>query len=347
MDIIKQDPVYDEYISLLSQIKTQIKVSRVKATLSINAEMLYSYWFTGKTIIYMLEQKGWGKKIIQQLSDDLKTSFPNEHGFSVRNLQYMKKFAAEYPFAFTQQVVAQLPDLSYLTSAQQPVAQIENLPQKELLQMVSWSHHCILMDKVPDIPERYWYMQQTIKNGWSRNILALQIESNLFERQVNVVKIQNYKDTLPPVQSDFAIQLLKDPYIFDFITLKEKMNEQDIEEQLCSHISNFLLELGQGFSFVGRQYHLQVNNDDFYIDLLFYHIKLRCYVVIELKATNFKPDYVGQLNFYISAVDDILKSEKDNPSIGILLCKSKNEVVAEYALRGMAHPMGVADFKLS
>lgn len=347
MDIIKKDPGYEEYISLLSQIKSQIKVSQIKATLSVNAEMLYSYWFTGKSIIYMLDQKGWGKKIIQQLSSDLKASFPNEQGYSIRNLQYMRKFAAEYPFAFTQQVVAQLPDLPFLTPAQQPVAQIESVSQEELLKMVSWSHHCILMDKVSNIPERFWYIQQTVKNGWSRNILALQIESNLFERQVKVAKIQNYEDTLPPVQSDFAIQLLKDPYIFDFITLKEKMNEQDIEEQLCSHISNFLLELGRGFSFVGRQYHLQVNNDDFFIDLLFYHIKLRCYVVIELKASKFKPDYAGQLNFYISAVDDLLKSENDNPTIGILLCKSKNEVVAEYALRGMTHPIGVADFKLS
>ena len=243
MDIIKKDPGYKEYISLLSQIKSRIKVSQIKATLSINAEMLYSYWFTGKSIIYMLDQKGWGKKIIQQLSKDLKASFPNEQGYSVRNLQYMRKFAAEYPFAFTQQVVAQLPDLPFLTPTQQPVAQIESVSQEELLKMVSWSHHCILMDKVSNIPERFWYIQQTVKNGWSRNILALQVESNLFERQVNVAKIQNYEDTLPPVQSDFAIQLLKDPYIFDFITLKEKMNEQDIEEQLCSHISNFLLEL--------------------------------------------------------------------------------------------------------
>lgn len=347
MDIVKQNQSNEEYSSLLSQIKTQIKSSQVKAMLKANAEMLSAYWFVGKSIIYMLEQKGWGKKIIQKLSDDLKESFPDEQGFSVRNLQYMRKFAEEYPFAFVQQAVAQLPNPHLLTFTQPPVAQIEDASQKEQLQMVTWSHHCILMDKVPEIPERFWYMQQTSENGWSRNVLAMQIETGLFKRQVNAAKIQNFKETLPSVQSDFAKQLLKDPYIFDFVTLKEKMNEQDIEEQLCSHISKFLLELGQGFSFIGRQYHLQINNDDFYIDLLFYHIKLRCYVVIELKASKFKPDYVGQLNFYINAVDNILRTEHDNPTIGILLCKSKNEVVAEYALRGMAQPMGIADFKLS
>lgn len=347
MNIIKHNRDNEEYSSLLSQIKATIKSSQVKAMLKANAELLSAYWFVGKSIVYMLEQKGWGNKIIQKLSDDLKTLFPSEQGFSVRNLQYMRKFAEEYPSAFAQQTVAQLPNFHLLTFTQPLVAQIEDTLQKEQLQKVTWSHHCILMDKVPEIEERSWYMQQASENGWSRNVLAMQIETELFKRQAEVVKIENFKETLPAIQSDFARQLLKDPYIFDFVTLKEKMNEQDIEEQLCSHISKFLLELGQGFSFIGRQYHLQINNDDFYIDLLFYHIKLRCYVVIELKASKFKPDYTGQLNFYISAIDDILRTEGDNPTIGILLCKSKNEVVAEYALRGMAHPMGVADFKLS
>jgi predicted nuclease of restriction endonuclease-like (RecB) superfamily len=212
---------------------------------------------------------------------------------------------------------------------------------------ISWSHHLVLLNKVPEMPKRFWYMLNTLEHGISKNILSIQVETGLYERQINDKKVNNFSATLPKPQSDFANYLIKDPYIFDFVQAKENADERNIEEQLTKHITKFLLELGQGFSFVGKQYHLNVGGSDFYIDLLFYHIKLHCYVVVELKAREFKPGDPAQLNFYINVINDNLKTDKDNDTIGILLCKGKNEVLAEYALKGYNNPISVSDYELS
>lgn len=266
------------------------------------------------------EHKSWGNKFIENLAADIRISFPACKGFSVRNLKYMSKFAATYPDTeFVQQSVAQIP----------------------------WGHVVVLLDKVPDDLTRNWYVAKTIENGWSRNVLIHQIESKLYERQAISQKVSNFERRLPSPQSELALQTMKDPYIFDFIPFKEDMVERDIEQALVKDVTKLLLELGTGFAFLGNQYHLNVGGDDFYIDLLFYNLNLRCYVVIELKTGEFKPEYAGQLNFYLSAVDGILKKEHDNPSIGLLLCKSKNDLVAEYSLKDKSKPIGVSAYQVT
>ena len=266
------------------------------------------------------EHKSWGNNFIDNLAADIKLSFPNTTGYSVRNLKYMAKFAELYPDEeFVQQVVAQIP----------------------------WGHNVVLMDKVKDKDVALWYAEQTANHGWSRNVLVHQIESGLYERQVIADRISNFENRLASPQSKLAVQTMKDPYVFDFIPFKEDMMERDIEQALVKDITKLLLELGTGFAFLGNQYHINVGGDDFYIDLLFYNLNLRCYVVIELKTGEFKPEYAGQLNFYLSAVDGILKKENDNPSIGLLLCKSKNDLVAEYALKDMSKPIGVSEYKIT
>ena len=260
---------------------------------------------------------------IQKACDDLNTQISGLSGikaFSVRNLKYMAKFAEIYPDReFVQQVVAQIP----------------------------WGHNIVLLDKVADMDERKWYIKKSAENGWSRNVLVHQIESNLYQRQVLADKVTNFDHRLPSPQSELAVQTMKDPYVFDFIPFREDMLERDIEQALVRDVTKLLLELGTGFAFLGNQYHLNVGGDDFYIDLLFYNLNLRCYVVIELKTGDFKPEYAGQLNFYLSAVDGILKKEQDNPSIGLLLCKSKNNVVAEYSLKDISKPIGVSEYKIT
>ena len=264
--------------------------------------------------------KTWGSKFIDNLAADIKLSFPNTKGYSARNLKYMAKFAATYPdIEFVQTVSAQ----------------------------ITWSHNVALLDKVKDDNIRVWYMQKTIENGWSHSVLIHQIESGLYERQAIAEKISNFENRLASPQSELAVQTMKDPYIFDFIPFKEDMVERDIEQALVKDITKLLLELGTGFAFLGNQYHLNVGGDDFYIDLLFYNLNLRCYIVIELKTGEFKPEYAGQLNFYLSAVDGMLKKDNDNSSIGLLLCKSKNALVAEYALKDMSKPIGVSEYKIT
>lgn len=309
----------DEYKELMSGIKLQIKNSRQKALLAVNKELLILYWNIGNIILRYQDKEGWGAKVIDNISKEIKDEFPDQKGFSPRNLKYMRKFASEYmDIQFVQQVVAQIP----------------------------WSHNVVLMDRVNDMLRRIWYIEKTIENGWSRNTLIHQIESNLFERQSNEIKTTNFMEKLEAPNNKLAVEALKDPYIFDFITMTEDMNERDIENQLVKKITKLLLELGSGFAFIGNQYKLQVGGDDYYLDLLFYNLKLRCYVVIELKTGKFKPEYAGKLNFYLSAVDDILKTEVDNPSIGIILCKEKNKLVAEYSLKDMTKPIGVSEYKL-
>jgi predicted nuclease of restriction endonuclease-like (RecB) superfamily len=266
------------------------------------------------------ERKTLGSKFIENLAADIRISFPNVKGYSVRNLKYMAKFAETYPDEeFVQTVSAQIP----------------------------WSHNTVILDKVKDADQRVWYIQKTTENGWSHNVLIHQIESGLYERQALAGKIANFENRLASPQSELALQTMKDPYIFDFIPFSEDMVERDIENTLVKDITKLLLELGTGFAFLGNQYHINVGGDDFYIDLLFYNLNLRCYVVIELKTGEFKPEYAGQLNFYLSAVDGILKRPEDNPSIGLLLCKSKNDLVAEYALKDMSKPIGVSEYKIT
>lgn len=309
----------EEYIQFISELKKRIQIARQKAVLSVNKELIILYWEIGTTIVQKQKMLGWGSKIIDTLSKDLQKSFPEMKGFSPRNLKYMRKFAESYPeFKFVQEVLAQL----------------------------TWYHNITLLEKIPDADIRNWYLYKTIENGWSRNVLVHQIESGLYERQEKNEKSTNFLQTLPKPQSELALQTLKDPYIFDFLTISEKTKEKEIENQLIRHITQFLLELGAGFSYVGNQYHLEIAEKDYYIDLLFYHLKLRCFVVIEIKTGDFKPEYAGKINFYLSAVDDLLKHSRDNPSIGILLCKTKNKVVVEYALRDMTKPIGVAEYKI-
>lgn len=307
-----------EYISLLEELKNKIKISQNRAILSVNKELIFLYYEIGKIILKNQSQKGWGSKIIENLAEDLRKEFPNMKGLSLRNLRYMRLFAESYPAEFVQQSVAQL----------------------------SWGHNIALLDKVSS-NKRDWYAKKAIENGWSRNVMIHQIESNLYERMLLEGKTHNFSQTLPDKNSELAAETLKDPYIFDFLNLSESYLEKELEDSLVENITKFLLELGKGFAYVGRQYHLEVGGEDFYIDLLFYHLKLRSYIVIELKTGKFKPEYAGKMNFYLSAVDDLLKHKDDNKSIGIILCKDKNTTIAEYALRDNSKPIGVSEYKLS
>lgn len=304
------------YTELLNTLKERIRKAQVRAALSVNRELIFLYWQIGREILKRQTSERWGTKVIDRLSIDLRKAFPDMQGFSPRNLKYMRAFAEAYPDKqFVQQLVAQIP----------------------------WGHNVRILDYVKNSPEREWYIRQTIENGWSRNILVLQIENNLYHRQGKA--ISNFRKTLPSPQSDLAHQTLKDPYIFDFLTLDKEAHERAIEKELVNHITKFLLELGAGFAFVGKQFHLEISEQDFYIDLLFYHTRLHCYVAVELKTGEFKPEYAGQINFYLSALDGIVKATEDNPSIGIILCATKDRILAEYALRDMKKPIGVAEWK--
>jgi len=316
--IKKHTTVDKDYAEFLVDIKTRIRSAQTRAALSVNSELVLLYWHIGNDILKRQDEQGWGAKVIARLSHDLSHEFPQMKGFSSRNLKYMRGFAVAYPDeVFVQQVAAQIP----------------------------WFHNFVIMDKLKDLVKREWYIRQTIQNGWSRNVLVHQIESGLLNRQGN--SVTNLERTLPAPQSELVFEILKDPYNFDFLTLGQEFSERDLHQSLLTHIRDFLLELGVGFAFVGSEHHLEVGDQDFYIDLLFYHLQLRCYVVIELKNGHFVPEYAGKLNFYLSAVDDLLRQEShDQPSVGILLCKTQNRIVAEYALRDMNKPMGVSTYQL-
>ncbi len=305
-----------EYSNWLKEIKQQIQSAQIKAALSANLEMIELYWSIGKSIIKKQETHEWGSSVVEQLSRDLKKEFPDVSGLSRTNLFAMRQFYLFYKDVteFVPQLVGQIP----------------------------WGHTRLIISKVKNVEIALYYSQQTLENSWSRDILSMQIESKLYEREGKA--ITNFKKTLPKTHSDLANQTLKDPYIFDFMMLKKDAQEYEIEKSLTKHITQFLLELGKGFAFIGRQYEITINKKNYRIDLLFYHIKLRCFVVIELKAGEFKPEYTGKLNFYLSAVDDLLKHETDNPTIGILLCKTKDKFDVEYALRDIGKPIGVSEF---
>lgn len=305
------------YMDWLSELKDRIHQAQQKASLAVNRELVLLYWQIGSDILVRQAQQGWGSKVIDRLSLDLRSAFPEMKGFSPRNLKYMRAFVDAWPEAeFVQGVLAQLP----------------------------WYHQLALLDKLDSSESRRWYAAQAIEHNWSRNVLVMQIESRLMERSGKA--ITNFSTSLPRTQSDLAQESLKDPYRFDFLGLTNEAQEREIEHTLVKHVTEFLLELGAGFAFVGRQVLLNVGGDEFFIDLLFYHLKLRCYVVIELKGGKFKPEHLGQLGFYLTSVDRQVKDEHDHATIGLLLCKSKNKIVAEYALSDKSQPMGIAEYKL-
>jgi predicted nuclease of restriction endonuclease-like (RecB) superfamily len=305
------------YRDLLASLKNQIRTARVRTALAVNRELVLLYWRVGKEILTRQRQEGWGTRVIERLAVDLRAEFPDMQGLSPRNLKYMRSFAE----AWTDESIVQAP-----------------------LAQLPWYHNLALLEKVKSSLERLWYARQTIQNGWSRNILVMQIESGLYRRQGSA--ITNFQATLPQPDSDLAQQLIKDPYTFDFLTLAQDTRERELECELVTHLRDFLLELGAGFAFVGSQVPLEAGGEDFRVDLLFYHLKLRCFVVIDLKMGPFKPEYAGKMNFYLAVVDDLMRHPEDKPSIGLILCKAKNRVIAEYALRNIATPLGVSEFKL-
>ncbi len=305
------------YSELLEGLKGRIQKARGKAALAVNTELILLYWGMGKDILRRQEREGWGAKVMQQLSADLKRMFPDMGGLSVRNLSSMRDLARAWPEPqIVQQLVAKLP----------------------------WGHNTRLIQKVKGRKEREWYVRACVENGWSRNVFEMQIETGLYARRAGQ---SNFERTLPVTQSELVQGLLKDPYCFEFLGIAGGAREREIEQGLVSNIRRFLIELGQGFAFVGSQVPLQVGGDDFYLDLLFYHLKLRRYIVIELKAGSFKPEYAGKLNFYLSAVDDLMRHADDAPSIGIILCRGKNRVVAEYSLGNMTAPLGISEYQLT
>ena len=314
---ISLTPPPEGYAGWLADLKGRIHTAQQRATLAVNRELVLLYWQIGRDILARQAAQGWGAKVIERLAHDLRAAFPEMKGFSRANLMYMRAFAQAWPdAAIVQQAVGQLP----------------------------WGHNVVLLTQLKDPQQRLAYALSATKHGWSRNMLNIHIETRLLERTGTAVT--NFDVSLPQLQSDLARESLKDPYRLDFLGLGKEAGEREIENALVKHVTEFLLELGAGFAFVGRQVLLDVGGDEFFIDLLFYHLKLRCYVVIELKGGKFKPEHLGQLGFYLTAVDRQVKHAQDNPTIGLLLCKSKNKVVAEYALGDKTQPMGIAEYKL-
>ena len=332
--ILKNELEYKEW---LVSLKKKIRSSQAKAAFHINSELIQLYWSIGADIVIRQIESKWGKGVITQLSKDIKEEFPESTGFSERNLIYMRSFYNYYSSTeFTQQAVAQL--------GIEKSAEYLSLPPSECT-MIPWGHNIQIFTKSKSYDEAIFYINQTIENGWSRATLLNYMDSNLFEAKGSAPN--NYDTMLPDTQSDLAAEILKDPYNFDFLSLTEGYDERELENALTTNITKFLLELGQGFAYVGRQIHINVGGDDFSLDLLFYHIKLRCYVVIELKAGKFSPKDLGQLGFYISAVNHKYKTEEDNSTVGIIVCKEKNNAVAKYALESSAMPIGISEYELS
>ncbi len=313
----------ESYPLFLQEIKTRIRESQIKAALAVNEELLRLYWWIGHEIVTRQKAEKWGSKVIERLCKDIQSDFPGLKGFSRSNVFYMRAFYRSYEIV------------------QQAAGQLEIPP--DFCLNIPWWHNVILIDKVKNLNEREWYARKAVENGWSRNVLELWIESGLYHRQGKA--LTNFQKALPAPQSDLAEQIVKDPYSFDFFTITEQAKEKEIEKGLMMHLQQFLLELGSGFAFVGRQVPIRIGNEDFYLDLLFYHIKLRCYFLIELKAGRFKPIDAGQIDFYLAALDDKFRNPGDNPAIGLILCKSKDRVVVEYALRNKNCPIGVANFE--
>ena len=344
------------YADWLADLKRRIHAAQQRATLAVNRELVSLYWQIGRDILARQAAQGWGAKIIERLAHDLRTAFPEMKGFSLRNLKYMRAFAEAWPeFEIVQVPLGQLDSGAIVHQAGgqiEPGAIVHQIGAQlgqggfvqGVLAQLPWYHHLALLDKLKIRADREWYLRKAIENNWSRNILVMQIESRLHARSGQAVT--NFAHTLPAPASDLARESIKDPYRFDFLGLTAEAQEREIEHALVKHVTDFLLELGAGFAFVGRQVLLTVGGDEFFLDLLFYHLKLRCYVVIELKSGDFQPEHLGKLGFYLTAVNAQLKHPQDGPTIGLLLCKTKNKVVAEYALRDKAQPLGVAEYQL-
>lgn len=331
---------YPEWQKSIEQL---IEISKLRAAINVNADTLKLYWNIGNSILQKQKEKGWGKKVIEQLSKDLTNRFPNDRGYSVRNLGYMKYFAQEYPdFPILQvplaklkgQVIRQV-SLAKLGDKEQEFVQVP-------LAQITWYHHISLLTKVKDNIERAYYITETAHNGWSRDVMMMQINNGYINAKGHA--INNFDNVLPSPQSDLARYIFKDPYNFSFLGTMALQNELDIEKTLTDKVTDFLLEMGQGFAYIGRQYHISVDDEDYYIDILMYHLKLHCYVVVELKAVEFKPEFISKLNFYISAVDEYVKSPEDKPTIGLLLCRNKSAKKVEFSLRGVTQPMGIARY---
>jgi predicted nuclease of restriction endonuclease-like (RecB) superfamily len=345
---------FEIYKALLQDIKLRIRQGQIKALQSANAEMLGTYWDIGKMIHEQQQLKGWGSGVIPKLAAGLKNELADEKGYSVRNIQIMIQFYQQYPSlsalnqspeAIAQLSVSQL-EKGKETNTQLAVAQLDypKIDAKVFLS-VGWTQHTILIQKIKDLPTRYWYMQQIVTQGWSRDTLVAQIKSNAHQRQGALA--HNFTATLPANQALLATQTFKDPYLFDFVTLATQYTENELELELVKHVQQFLIELGAGFAFVGRQYKITVSDKDFYIDLLFYHLTMRCFVVVELKNGDFIPEYAGKINFYCSTIDDQIKHTTDAPTIGLILCKGKDKLFAEYALRDINKPIGISEYELT
>ncbi len=316
-DIIKTD----NYRNLIADLKHRIQAAQIKAAVTVNTQLIALYWDIGKQIAEKQQASGWGDAVIEQIAKDLSREFQNMKGFSRANLYRMTRFYAFY--ANQEEFVAQA------------------------VRQIPWGHNIIIFQQIKDHSKALWYVRKTIENGWSRNVLAHQIDSRLYERQAEKPRIDNFTERLPAPQSDLARETLKDPYVFDFLSVGDEAHERELETALVERITRFMLELGKGFAFVGRQYHLEVGGEDFYIDLLFYHLRLHCYVAIELKTGPFKPEYTGKLNFYLTALDEQVKMQEDGPSIGLILCRDRNNVIAEYALRDVNKPIGISRYALA
>ena len=336
---------YNEYQQWFQHLCKEIDRQRLKAVMQLNAATLQHYWWLGNDIISKQKEQGWGAKVIDQLSYDLQKRYGNDSGYSIRNLKYMRQFADEYPdFPFVQVPLAQLQERPYLQArlAKFTVSADGEFVQVPLAQ-ITWYHHISMLPKVKDLALRAFYMTEAGIQGWSRDIMMMQIEDGYYKKAVALPN--NFDTTLPPIKSDLAKAAFKDPYNFGFVDMTKVMKEKDLEDQLAGKVTEFLLELGKGFSYLGRQYPLNIAGENSKVDLMMYHTRLHCYVAIELKATDFMPEYLSKLNYYISAIDDLIKTPEDNPTIGLLLCRSKKNTKVEYALRGMTQPLGVAEYQ--
>jgi predicted nuclease of restriction endonuclease-like (RecB) superfamily len=337
------------YAPLLAELKSRVRSTQVRAALAASAELIGLYWHVGSLIARAQTDEGWGQAVIPRLAGDLQKEFPDTQGFSERNIGRMIAFYREYPdlFSILPQAVAKSPSIgssSILPLAAAKLAISDSAPiLPQLAAKLPWFHHVILIERVKNRADRFWYMHQAVTHGWSRSILSAQIATKAHRGAGKA--ITNFSSTLPPVQSDLAQQTLKDPYLFDFLTLATAARERDLEQGLIDHIQKFLVTLGVGFAFVGRQVNLSVGGQDYYLDLLFYHLKLRCFVVIDLKIEAFKPEFAGKMNFYLSAIDDQMRHKDDQPTIGLLLCQENNRLTVEYALRDVKKPIGVAQWK--
>ena len=308
----------ESYMHLIQSLKQEISNARIRAHLAVNKEMIHLYWNIGKKILERQNDEGWGTKVIENISNDLRKEFPEMKGLSYQNISYMRQFVIEYENeSILQQAVGEIP----------------------------WGHNIAIFSKIKDPVQRLWYAQKTIKNGWSRNVLSMQIQTNLYARDGK--SINNFSSTLPAAQSDLASAIIKDPYNLEFLGIQDKILERDLENKLIDNIRKFLLELGQGFAFIGNQYHIELEGEDYYIDMVMYHVKLKCYVIIELKTGKFKPEYAGKMNFYLNLMDRQVKDNSDNPTIGIILCEDKKGITVEYAIEGINKPIGVSQFKLT